>query len=407
MSDRSLSVASTSPPAPGAAGIGPFVARFKGVLAALGLMSGLINLLYLTGSFFMLQVYDRVIPSRSLPTLVALSGLALILYGFQAVLEFIRGRILVRMAGSLDVELTDAAFGIVTRLPLRYRATGDGQQPLRDLDTLRNFLVGTGLPAFFDLPWMPIYLFICFLFHPLIGWSVVVGAVILAAVALATELWTREPVRRMSGLASRRSALAEAGRRNAEVVHAMGMAPGLSRLWGDINGQYMTHQQLTSDVGGGLGSLSKVTRTVLQSGVLALGAYLVIEGQATGGIIIASSILTARALAPVALAIANWRGFITARASFKRLSEALNAIPVRPAQTPLPAPKTGAFTKARAERASSAAARAWVRGSRRASGPAPRAPRGSYAGGGPQWPRSLGLTCLSSSGTFRSGLSIR
>lgn len=319
-------------------GIRPLLLRFRGVLLAVGLMSGVVNVLYLTGSFFMLQVYDRVIPSRSVPTLVALSILALALFGFQAVLDFLRGRVLVRMAGSLDADLTSKVFGLVTRLPLRSKLIGDGQQPLRDLDTVRNFLVGTGLPAFFDLPWIPIYLFFCFLFHPLIGWTVVVGALILAGVAVAIDLRTREPVRRMSGLAARRGALSEAGRRNAEVVAAMGMGPGLARIWGEVNGRYLAEQQTTSDVGGSLGSVSKFVRMVLQSGVLALGAWLVIDGQATGGIIIASSILTARALAPVELAIANWRGFVAARQSAKRLFGILEALPDRTATLALPAP---------------------------------------------------------------------
>lgn len=313
--------------------------RFRGTLVGVAVMSGVVNVLYLTGSFFMLQVYDRVIPSRSVPTLLALAVLASGLYVFQAALDFIRGRVLVRLGGSVDAELTGRVFGLVTRLPLRYKAVGDGQQPLRDLDTFRNFMVGPGLTTFFDLPWIPIYLFFCFLFHPAIGWAVVAGALVLAAVALATEISTRNPVRRMATLASRRSALAEAGRRNAEVVNAMGMGPGLGRVWGGVNSQYMAEQQSTSDLGGAFGSVSKFVRMLLQSAVLALGAYLVIEGQATGGIIIASSILTSRALAPVDLAIANWRNFVGARQSAKRLFSIIEAMPARDVSLVLPSAK--------------------------------------------------------------------
>ena len=319
-------------------GIGPVLTRFKGVLVAVALMSGVVNLLYLTGSFFMLQVYDRVIPSRSIATLVALSLLALALYAFQSGLDFIRGRILVRLAGSLDADLTSSVFDILTKLPLRSRSIGDGQQPLRDLDTIRTFLSGQGLPAFFDLPWLPIYLGLCFLFHPLIGLSVVFGAIILAIVAFMTDVQTRDPVRQMSVLAAKRGALAEAGRRNAEVVAAMGMGPGLGRIWSSVNDEYQAHQQRSSDIGGGLGSVSKFVRMVLQSAVLALCAYLVIEGLATGGIMIASSILTARALAPVELAIANWRGFVGARQSARRLFGLLTAMPGNTAALALPAP---------------------------------------------------------------------
>jgi PrtD family type I secretion system ABC transporter len=332
--DRSKALAFAKGPSE----LGSALRRCRKALIGVGLMSGVVNLLYLTGSFFMLQVYDRVIPSRSLPTLVALSVLAAALYLFQAVLDFIRGRILVRMAGSLDSALSPRVFALLMRLPLRTKTVGDGLQPLRDLDQVRGFAVGSGLMAFFDLPWIPIYVALCFLFHPLIGWLVVAGALILAGLALATELQTRAPVQRMAASATRRNALAEAGRRNAEAVFAMGMAPGLSRLWGEANGHFMGSQQRASDIGGGLGSVSKVVRMVLQSGVLALGAYLVIEGQASGGIIIASSILTSRALAPVELAIANWKGFVGARQSGRRLSDLLEAMPPPESQLVLPAP---------------------------------------------------------------------
>ena len=312
--------------------------RCRYALVGVALMSGVVNLLYLTGSFFMLQVYDRVIPSRSLPTLIALSVLAAALYLFQALLDFIRGRVLVRIGGFFDSELSPRVFALLMRLPLRTRAAGDGLQPLRDLDQVRNFTIGSGLMAFFDLPWIPIYLALCFLFHPLIGWLVVFGAVLLGGFALATELQTRAPVQQISISGARRNALAEAGRRNAEAVTAMGMAPGLARLWSEVNGHYMDSQQRASDIGGGLGSLSKVLRMFLQSGVLGLGAYLVIEGQATGGIIIASSILTSRALAPVELAIANWKGFVAARQSGRRLSDLLAAMPPAEMQLLLPPP---------------------------------------------------------------------
>ncbi|WP_375460374.1 type I secretion system permease/ATPase [uncultured Enterovirga sp.] len=338
MSDRALTAPSAAGPAPGPSNLSSILLRFRGVLLAVAAMSGVVNVLYLTGSFFMLQVYDRVIPSRSFPTLIALSVLALALFAFQGVIDFLRGRVLVRMAGALDAELTPKVFGIVTRMPLRFKSVGDGQQPLRDLDTVRNFLIGAGLIAFFDLPWIPIYLFFCFMFHPAIGWTVVIGAILLGAIAFATEVKTRGPVQRMSSLGSRRGALAEAGRRNAEVVNAMGMGPGLTRIWGEVNDQYMSQQQRSSDVGGGLGALTKFFRMVLQSGVLALGAYLVIEGQASGGIIIASSILTARALAPVELAIANWRGFVGARQGAKRLFATLAAMPDRSVPVALPVP---------------------------------------------------------------------
>ncbi|MGB9366369.1 MAG: type I secretion system permease/ATPase [Xanthobacteraceae bacterium] len=307
---------------------------------AIGLMSGLINILYLTGSFYMLEIYDRVLPSRSVPTLIALSILALTLFAFQGVLDVIRSRVMVRIAASLDERLSTRIYDIVVQLPLRSKMPGDGLAPIRDLDQIRSFLIGTGPLALFDLPWMPIYLFICFLFHPWIGVAALVGAIILTSLTVLSEFKTRKPARESMQHIGVRNGMAEAGRRNAEVIRAMGMAPRMARVWGDANAKYLTTQQQTSDVAGGLGAVSKVLRFALQSGVLGLGAYLVLQQQATAGIIIASSIIVARALAPVELAVANWRGFVSARQSWRRLSELL--IGMDPGATPmsLPPPKS-------------------------------------------------------------------
>jgi ATP-binding cassette subfamily C protein len=301
-------------------------------------MSGLVNVLYLTGSFFMLEVYDRVIPSRSVPTLVGLMVLALVLYAFQGLLETLRARILARVGAALDEALSARVFDLVVRAPLKGATPGDGLLPLRDLDQIRAFLGGTGPSAFFDLPWMPIYLVICFLFHPLIGVAAVIGAVILALVTLITDRSTRAPAQAATGHGLRRNGLAESGRRNAEVLAALGMQARLGERWARANRDYMEAQQRVSDVAGGFGAGSKVFRMALQSGVLALGAWLVINNMATAGIIIASSILVSRALAPAELAIANWKGFVQARQSWARLSDLLGRIPAAGQPHALPAP---------------------------------------------------------------------
>src|SRR5437763_436164 len=306
---------------------------------AVALTSGLINMLYLTGSFYVLEVYDRVLPSRSVPTLVALSVLALTLFAFQGALDLIRSRILVRVAASLDERLSGRVYDLVVQLPLRSKTPGDGLAPLRDLDQIRSFLVTTGPLALFDLPWMPIYVLICFLFHPWSGIAALVGATILTSLTLMSEFMTRRPSRMTMTHVGTRNSLAEAGRRNAEVLQAMGMGPRMGKIWGEANSKYLMSQQQTSDVAGGLGAISKVLRFALQSGVLGLGAYLVIQQQATAGIIIASSIIVARALAPVELAVANWRGFVGARQSWRRLSDFLAAMDKGPPQMALPAPK--------------------------------------------------------------------
>ncbi|HEY8567433.1 MAG TPA: type I secretion system permease/ATPase [Beijerinckiaceae bacterium] len=308
-----------------------------------GLMTAVINVLYLTGSFYMLEVYDRVLPSRSIPTLVGLSVIALALYAFQGALEMLRGRVLVRIGAWLDERLSGRVFDVVVRLPLKTRAGGDGLLPLRDLDTVRGFLSGLGPPALFDLPWMPLYLAICFLFHFYIGLAALVGCVILVILTILTDVLTRGPTKSAIEQGMARNGLAEAGRRNAEVLHALGMSGRMGQRWGEANQRYQDSQQRVADVAGGLGAASKVTRMALQSVVLAIGAYLVVHGDASGGIMIAAGILSSRALAPVELAIGQWKGFVAARQSWRRLSDLLAAVPEQDDPLPLPKP-TKSFT---------------------------------------------------------------
>jgi ATP-binding cassette subfamily C protein len=316
------------------------MASCRGAFLGVAVLSGLINVLYLSGSIFMMEVYDRVLPSRSIPTLVGLSVIIVVLYLFQGLFDMVRGRILARVGAALDEDLSQQVFQSQLSAPLKGKAEGDGQQPLRDLDQLRAFLAGGGPSALFDLPWMPLYLFVCFAFHPLLGIVALGGAVVLVAITLLTELLTREASRSAVGAALLRNGISEGARRNAEVVHAMGMAQRIGTRWGEANASYLAHQQKTSDVAGGFGAMSKVLRMLLQSTVLAVGAYLVIDGQATGGIMIASSILTSRALAPVELAIANWKGFVSARQGWRRLKTLLEANVRAESPLKLPAPQT-------------------------------------------------------------------
>jgi ATP-binding cassette subfamily C protein len=305
---------------------------------AIALFSGMSNILMLTGSLFMLEVYDRVLPSRSVPTLVALLVLTAGLYAAQGFIEAIRSRILVRIGDSLDGAMSMRVYDAVVRLPLKLGAKGDGSQPVRDLDAVRGFLSGAGPSAFFDLPWLPVYLGICFLFHPYIGLTALAGAVILVMLTIVTETRTRSPTRSATQFAIARNALLEASRRNAEAITAMGMVGRIARRWGDLNRSYVAATGEASDVVGGLGATSKVLRLLLQSSILAVGAWLVIHQESTPGIIIAGSILGARALAPVDLAIANWRGFVGARQSWQRLSQLLGHLPPRVEPMPLQPP---------------------------------------------------------------------
>ena len=320
--------------------LGEALRACRSALIGVGLMSCIINLLYLTGSIFMLEVYDRVLPSRSVPTLVGLIILAAGLYMAQGVLDLIRGRILGRIGTSLDEALNARVFDTIVRLPLMAGGHNEGLQPLRDLDNVRAFLGSQGPSAFFDLPWLPLYLAICFAFHVLIGVTALVGAVILVTLTLITEYLSRDPAREAMGLAARRNDLATTSRRNAEVVVAMGMAGRLGKHWSDANAKYLAGHQHASDIAGGLGAVAKVLRMMLQSAVLGVGAYLVIHQEATAGIIIAGSILSARALAPVDLAIAHWKSFVAARHSWQRLTHLLEQMPVKPAPTLLQNPSS-------------------------------------------------------------------
>lgn len=312
----------------------------RGVFLSLGLISGVINILMLTGSFFMLQVYDRVLPSQSVPTLVGLAVLATALYILQGALELIRSRVNVRIGAHLDQTLSSRIYDALVRLPLKTRGDGDGLQPLRDLDYVRSFLSGGGPAAFFDLPWLPIYLGICFLFHFWIGVTALAGSLVLVALALLTEYRMREPAKEAARFATTRTALAAAGRRNAEVLRAMGMGQRVGNLWSETNCNYLAANERASDVVSGLGGISKVFRTILQSAVLGVGAYLVIHQESTAGIIIASSILTSRALAPVELAIANWKGFVSARQGAQRIHQLLELLPAEQEPMRLPQPKS-------------------------------------------------------------------
>lgn len=301
-------------------------------------MSGVVNVLALTGSFFMLQVYDRVIPGRSVPTLVGLAVFAGTLFVFQGVLELIRSRLLVRIGMGLDARLSGQVYAALMRLPLRTKLAGDGLQSLRDLDQVRSFMSSAGPTALFDLPWMPLYLAICFLFHFWIGMTALAGAAILFGLTLFAEFRTREPVRTANSQAAARNTLAEATRRNVEVLQAMGFGSRIAERWSDVNADYLGTSARASDLAGTLGTISKILRMMLQSGVLAIGAYLVIHQEATGGIMIASSIMMSRALAPIELAIAHWKGFVAARQAWARLTQLLALLPETATSVSLPAP---------------------------------------------------------------------
>ena len=321
---------------------GALPAAFRQCMAALvgvGLFSAVINVLALTGSLYMLQVYDRVLTSQSLPTLVGLTVLMVGLYAAYGLLDFVRLRILVRIGNRLDRKLHRQAFAASLLLPLKMGDAGSKIQPIRDLDQIRGFLSGSGPTVFFDLPWIPFYLIIIYYLHPSLGLLATIGGIVIVILTLIAELLARRPARRASESVIARMHYAEAARRNAEVIRAMGMGERFGRLWREQSQRFLDDQRKVADVVSAMGALSRVLRMVLQSLMLGLGAYLVIEGEASAGVIIASSIMLGRALAPVDTAIGNWKGFTAARYSYRRLKDTLDGLAAKEVPMSLPRPK--------------------------------------------------------------------
>ncbi|APO78767.1 protease secretion system ABC transporter ATP-binding protein PrtD (plasmid) [Rhizobium etli 8C-3] len=310
----------------------------KRAFLGVGATSCIVNILALTGSFFMLQIYDRVIPGRSLPTLAGLAIIAATLFIFQGLLDFIRSMLLMRAGGAVDERLGGDVYNSLILLPSRMRMPGDGLQSIRDLDTVRGFLSGPGPTALFDMPWMLFYIGLCFFFHVWIGVTALAGAVMLIGLTALAEYKSRKPAKIAAELAARRLNLAEATRRNCEAVLAMGFGSLLAAKWSDVNNQYLANHISATTVTTSLMSISKVLRLMLQSGVLAVGAILVVRQEATPGIMIASSILVSRALAPVELAIGQWKAFVAARQSWSRLTTYLELLPGEKRHVDLPAP---------------------------------------------------------------------
>ncbi|MDK9698319.1 MAG: type I secretion system permease/ATPase [Siculibacillus sp.] len=308
---------------------------FLGVAVA----SFVINLLTLTGAIYMLQVYDRVIPSRSTATLVGLTGLLIFLYAAYAFFDVVRAQLLMRIGARLSRLLGERAFALHAAIPLHTARSDRAPQPLHDLDQIRAFVSGLGPTALFDLPWLPFFLVVIALTHPLLGLVAVLGAGVIVTLTILTEVRSREPIAAATAAGQKRHFLAEAARRNAEVIRALGMRARVTDGWNRASRAYFEEQEKVSAVSGTLGSVSKVLRMLLQSLMLGMGAWLVIRQEATAGIMIAASILVSRALAPVEVAIANWRGFITARQSWARLRRLLAGMPPRSFAVSLPVPR--------------------------------------------------------------------
>lgn len=299
---------------------------FRGIVVFLFLISGLINILALTGSLYMMQIYDRALTSGSIPTLVVLSALAIGLYVFQGGFDVIRSQVLVRIGARLDKRIAPLAHRVAIDMPRFGFSTSEALERGRDVDTVRGFLGSQGPAAFFDLPWIPIYLVFIYLLHPLLGALTFAGAFVLAILTVISEIATKRLSISTRKAAIARNAMADSNARNAEVLKAMGFAHRAVDRFNDVNGEHLELQTKVNDISGTFAAISRVLRMLLQSAVLGLGAYLTIKNELSAGAIIACSVASSRALAPVDMAIGNWRGFVAARMAYQRLRDTVVAL---------------------------------------------------------------------------------
>lgn len=289
-----------------------------------GVLSLIINLLMLTGPLYMLQIYDRVLASGSVPTLMVISVFALSMFAFYGVLDGLRQRILARIGSWLDSKLSGAVFDLSTSLPLALGPQASKIRPLNDLDTIRNFMSGPGPSAMFDIPWLPVYLGIVYLFHPVLGNVALAGVIIIFVLILLKEYVSSKPAKELALASGERQRLIEHGRTNAEAIQAMGMMHALKSRWEDKNGEFLSASQKSSDSGSSFGAFVKTIRMVLQSAMLGIGAYYAILQEISPGVMIAASIMTTRAFAPVEQAIGQWPLFVGSRQARQRLTDLLS-----------------------------------------------------------------------------------
>ena len=301
--------------------------RYRRAVLTVAAISAVLNVIVLGGSFYMMLVYDSVLPSRSKPTLWGLFAMVVVVYAFQALFDMARMRILAAIGADLERQLSPRVQRAMSELALRSgRFTGDGLMAMRDLDQIRAFLGSGGPAALLDLPWIVFFLIVLALLHYWLGVAALIGAALLIALAYLSERFTTGPVRALGKATSLRSAVAENNLRHVELLTALGMRERMRERFEAANADYIGTQDKLLRSASLLGASSRVFRQFLQSVMLTVGALLVIAGDASGGVIFASSMLFGRALAPVDLAIANWRGFVAARTGWKRLEDLLGRI---------------------------------------------------------------------------------
>ncbi|PHM28948.1 ABC transporter ATP-binding protein [Xenorhabdus budapestensis] len=312
-------------------------ARSK-VFWTIGLFTAFINLLMLVPSIYMLQIYDRVLPSGNEMTLLMLTLITLGMYAIIGGLEYIRSMVVIRVGSQFDMCLNQRVYTASYESNLKNGSTDAGQM-LNDLSTIRQFLTGSALFAFFDAPWFPVYLGVIFLFSPYLGLLALIGALILVALAVLNQWLSQSPLAEANKLSLRSANLASTNLRNAEVIEALGMLPTLRQRWFGLHERFLNFQRIASERAVSITAITKTVRMALQSLILGLGGWLAIGGDITPGMMIAGSILMGRALSPIEQLIQAWKSWSSARLSWQRLDKLLQAQPERESGMTLPVPK--------------------------------------------------------------------
>lgn len=326
--------------------------NLRGALVMAGLFSAAINVLMLTGSVYMLQVYDRVLSSGSIATLQGLFVIVVVLYAFLGLYEFLRTRLMTRAALRLDLTVGPEAFRVWMRSAsgLETITPRDGSlrndEPLRDLETLRGFLSGPAVMGLFDAPWVPLYFLILFMIHPWLGLVTLAGGAVVAMVAYLGRAMSARDMGEAMGMEAHERTFGEYARRSAEEVETLGMLGRIGMLWRNIHVAALVAGQRAGNINEAVSAFSKSFRMLLQSATLTVAALLVLDRQITGGMIVASSIIAGRALAPIDQIIGQWRAISRALVAHRRLDAYFQNRPAEPARIDLPAP-TGQITVTR------------------------------------------------------------
>ena len=318
--------------------LGRILKSAKKSFISIGIFSLFVNILMLVPALYMLQLYDRVVTGRSEETLIMLTLIVIVLFITMGTLEIVRTKVLMIIGNKFDLQLSQRLFDILFDFANKNPAQASSM-PFNDLSTIRQFLTSNGVFAFFDIIWVPIYLGILFLFHPYYGWFAIFAMIVMIVFTAINEYQTKNKLNEASKLNKEVTMYVDSTIKNAEVVNAMGMKPNLKNIWKEKYFNYLTSQHTANDKNRTWSNISKSTRTMLQSMMLGIGAYLTINDELTGGMMIAGSILLGRALAPIDLIIGSWRNFNSSKEAYKRLEKLLEEYPQTQQKMQLPSPE--------------------------------------------------------------------